>query len=445
MERLDRYYEGQQRLKHMGIVAPDELLTSFETIVNVPRMAVDEPTRRQTLKAFQRRGSAQADPALREAWEANNLDSQAPLVHKDRAVFGRTFVTVGSNEDDPGRPLVTAEDPTQMTCLIDNRRRRMVGALRKWRRDQHSVERLETLYLPDRTVWLSRRDGGHVVEDVDEHRLGQVPVVMFLNRPRVGQWLGTSEMADVIGMTDGIARLITNMLIAAETHAVPDKWAIGVSRGDFVDDEGNPLPTWETYFTAIKATANTDARFGQFQASGLDNFHASVNNMLAWCASVLGLPTRYAGQQSVNPAAEGAIRADEARLVKNVEMMNAIDGDSWSWVGALYERVRTGEWLPANALRVVWEDPATPTLAERADAFMKLYTQGILSREGVWDELGWDEARKDRERAYFAAEAADPAIDRIMRGISDAAAPTTGGAEMKAQLPESTATALEDK
>ena len=183
-----------------------------------------------------------------------------------------------------------------MTCLVDNRRRRMVGALRKWRRDALSLDAVETLYLPDRTVWLSQRDGSYVVEDVDEHRLGQVPVVMFLNRPRVGNWHGTSEMADVIGMTDGIARLITNMLIAAETHAVPDKWAIGVSRGDFVDDDGNPLPTWETYFTAIKATANTDARFGQFQPSTLDNFHASVNNMLAWCASVLGLPTRYAGQ-----------------------------------------------------------------------------------------------------------------------------------------------------
>lgn len=421
MERLDRYYEGRQRLRHMGIVAPDELLHSFETVVNVPRMAVDEPTRRQQLRSFQRRGSSQADPSLREAWEANNLDSQAPLVHKDRGVYGRTFVTVGSNEDDPERPLVTAEDPTQMTCLVDNRRRRMVAALRKWRRDPLAVERLETLYLPDRTVWLSQREGGYFVEDVDEHRLGQVPVVMFLNRPRVGNWVGTSEMADVIGMTDGIARLITNMLIAAETHAVPDKWAIGVSRGDFVDDEGNPLPTWETYFTAIKATANTEARFGQFQPSTLDNFHASVNNMLAWCASVLGLPTRYAGQQSVNPAAEGAIRADESRLIKNVEMMNALDGDSWAWVGSLYERIRTGDWLPANELRVVWEDPATPTLAERADAFMKLYTQGLLSREGVWDELGWDEPRKDRERAYFAAEAQDPAIERIMRGIGDAA------------------------
>ena len=426
MQRLDRYYEGQQRLQHMGIVAPDELLTSFETIVNVPRMAVDEPTRRQQLKAFQRRGSALADPALREAWEANNLDSQAPLVHKDRGVYGRTFVSVSTNEDDPEHPLITAEDPTQMSCLVDNRRRRMVGALRKWRRDPLAVERLETLYLPDRTVWLSQRDGSYVVEDVDEHRLGQVPVVMFLNRPRVGNWNGTSEMADVIGMTDGIARLITNMLIAAETHAVPDKWAIGVSRGDFVDDDGNPLPTWETYFTAIKATANTDARFGQFQPSTLDNFHASVNNMLAWCASVLGLPTRYAGQQSVNPAAEGAIRADESRLVKNVEGMNANDGDAWAWVMALYERFRTGEWLQSNEIRTLWENPATPTLSERADAMMKLNSQGLISREGVWDELGWDEARKDRERAYLAAEAQDPAIERIMAGIGEASQVTSG-------------------
>ena len=31
--------------------------------------------------------------------------------------------------------------------------------------------------------------------------------------------------------------------------------------------------------------------------------------------------------------------------------------------------------------------------------------QGILSREGVWEELGWSEARMERERARFEAEA----------------------------------------
>ena len=416
MERLDAYYDGRQRLEHLGLSAPSQLLRRFETVVNVPRMAVDEPVRRQVLKAFHRSGSSVDDPVLREAWEANNLDSQAPLVHKDARVYGRGVVTVSENEDDHDHPFITVEDPRQFSVLIDNRRRRMSSALRLWRDDADRRE-MATLYLPDRTMWLSQGTYGWVVDDVNEHRLGRVPVVLFLNRPRAGRWGGTSEMADVMALTDGVARLITNMLVAAETHAVPDKWVAGVSQGDFVGKDGKPLPTWETYFAAIKATANEKARFGQFAASDLKNFHDSVNNMLAWCAAVLGLPTRYAGQQSVNPAAEGAIRADEARLIRNVELMNAGDGDSWAWVMGLYERIRTDEWVANNEIRTLWHDPATPTKSQSGDYIMKLHAEGILSKEGAWDELGWDEARKDRERSYFESEAADPTIAQVLREV----------------------------
>ena len=195
-----------------------------------------------------------------------------------------------------------------------------------------------------------------------------------------------------------------------------------------MDRDGNPIPTWETYASVIKATSNTNAKFGQFQASDLKNFHESVRAMLSWCAGTLGLPLRYMGIEAVNPASEGAIVADEARLIKNVELMNAGDGDSWAWVGALYERFRTGAWLPANALRVVWENPATPTRAQIADAAVKLHAEGILSREGVWDEMGWDEARKDRERGYFAAEAEDPLIAGLMREVRGAGAGSGSGA-----------------
>lgn len=38
---------------------------------------------------------------------------------------------------------------------------------------------------------------------------------------------------------------------------------------------------------------------------------------------------------------------------------------------------------------------------------MKAKQAGIVSREGAWDELGWSEARKAKERAYFDAEADD--------------------------------------
>src|SRR5574344_1495850 len=93
LERLDSYYEGEQRLQHLGLALPPEL-QGFRVGVDVQRMAVDEPVRRQQLKAFQRSGSATADPVLREAWEANNLPSQSMLLHRDARVFARSFVTV---------------------------------------------------------------------------------------------------------------------------------------------------------------------------------------------------------------------------------------------------------------------------------------------------------------------------------------------------------------
>jgi hypothetical protein len=98
--RLERYHEGQQRLEHIGLAVPPEL-RHFETVVNVPRMAVSEPERRQSLRAFYRVGdSTKEDPALREAWEFNNLGSESTLMQTDEKLFGRSFVMVGTNSDD---------------------------------------------------------------------------------------------------------------------------------------------------------------------------------------------------------------------------------------------------------------------------------------------------------------------------------------------------------
>lgn len=415
LERLDSYYEGEQRLQHLGLALPPEL-QGFRVAVNVPRMAVDEPVRRQQLKAFQRSGSATADPVLREAWEANNLPSQSMLLHRDARVFARSFVTVSESEELGGLPRIQVEDPRQFNVFVNPRTRKVEAAVRYF--NSVAAGSWKTLFLPDQTIWLEDTAGNReVVVQRIQHNLGVVPVVGFINRPRAGRWDGRSEMADVIGLTDSIARMLTNLQVASETHAVPSRWVAGMSKGDFVDKEGKPIPVWEAYFTAIMMTANKDAKFGQFNASDLSNFHKSVDALLSYCAGVLGLPVRYFGQNTANPAAEGAIRADESRLIANVEAMNRVDGDSWCWVMGLYERLRTGEWPATNSIRAVWENPATSTLSERADAMMKLYSQGIISREGVWDEMGWDEARKDQERTYLAREASDPVTERIMRGI----------------------------
>lgn len=411
-EELDRYYRGEQHVQTLGLAVPPEL-RGFEFPFNWPRVAVDSIENRQEVKSLILPGKDTSDEALREGWEANNLDSESALLHNDILVQGEGFVSVSTNEDDDEHPLITVESPKGMIGMVDQRRRRLSACLRlysdpftAWAPDSG------TLYLPASTIWLRRSGAGAgpwEIEDRDDHGLGRVPIVWFLNRRRSSGWVGESEMADVLRPTDMAARALMNLQVAIETHSVPGKWAIGVNKADFIDaSTGEMNSTWKAYYTAIMATANKDAKYGQFEASDLDNFVKVITMLAQQVSAVTGLPARYLGQNPANPAAEGAIRADESRLVKNVERKNRSTGDGWGWVMGLYERFRTGEFPDGNRIRTEWHDPGTPTFSQKSDALQKL-SGGvpILSREGSWDELGWSEPRKDKERQYFRDQVAD--------------------------------------
>ena len=407
-ERLDAYYNGVHRLAQMGLAVPPSL-RSFETAVNWPRLTVDALEARLDVKTFYMPDGRRADAAI-EGWAYNNLDSESSLAHIDALVYGRSFVVVGANADDPAHPLVTVESPREITAEIDPRTRRITRALRVYGPSEVTGQPLHaTLYEPDSTTWFARRDGEKWQQTGrDDHRLGRVPIVMLVNRRRAGDFRGVSEMADVLGLTDAAARTLTNLQVAGETHAIPARWVSGVAKGDFVDAQGNPIPVWESYFTAMSATGNKDAKFGQFSASDLKNFHDTVNHYASLVASVTKMPATYLGLTTANPASADAIRSAEAPHVKLAERKQRAFGDAWAWVAALYERFRTGSWDNGNAMRTVWHDAATPTVAARADAIVKLNGGlPILSREGSWDELGWTEARKNTERARFEAESTD--------------------------------------
>lgn len=407
-QRFDRYYEGTQRLAHIGLAVPPEL-RKFETVLNWCRTVVDSVSDRMRMKAFYLPGEDRASEALRESWDYNNLDSESIAHHQEMLILGRGFVSVGANEEDPEFPLIQVENPRELAVDIDHRHRRLRAAVRVMPSENGSPGSPSSavLYLPDATVRVERYQGRWAVVDRDDHRLGRVPLVMFLNRRRVGQWTGVSEMVDAIPLVDAAARSLTNLQLAGETHSVPQKYVLGMSKGDFVDADGKPIPAWEAYFNAIWANQNKDAKVGQFAASDLSNFHNTVDHYASKLAGLYGLPARYVGITSVNPAAEGAIRAEEARLILNVEKKAALAGDGWGWVMGLVERFRTGEWVSGSRIKTDWFDAGTPTYAQRADALTKMYNsgQGILSREGVWEELGWSEARMERERSRFEAEA----------------------------------------
>lgn len=414
--QLDSYYEGVQRLKHLGLAVPAQL-RQFETVINIPRMAVDEVQRRMDVRFMIMPGEEKDSPELRAIYDDNNLESSLPMLFSDMLIFGRAYATVSAHET-TGEPVVAIEHAPDMAVLRDVRTHEVSAALRLYRDDSQSIQ-AATLYLPGVTILLDRSNRW-VVSRRLPHSLG-VPVVAFINRQRPGvkHSDGTSEMADVIGLTDSIARTITNMQVANETHAMPQKYVTGIDDKDFIDPKtGNLVPVWEAYFTSVWTLTNKDAKPGSFTAASMDNFTKTVDSMMAWCAAVLGLPTRFMGQQTVNPASEGAIKADEVRLIRNVERKESACGPDVGILMGQALSVAKGEPVNGNRIKTVWFDPATPTVAERADALQKLAGgKAIISREGAWDELGWSESRKEREREYFKAELIDDTIEYLGRDI----------------------------
>jgi len=421
--KLDAYYNGEQRLEQLGLAVPPEL-ERFLTIVAWPGTYADAVEERIDLEGFRLPGTTEADDELWRIWQANGLDEESQLAHLDALVLGRSFIVVGAGDDtpdapsaedgdgdrDPAIPLVTVESANEVNVELDPRTRRVVAAAKSY---QDGTVRRATLYLPDVTVWLERRNARWVELDRDEHELGVVPVVPIVNRPRLSRREGRSQFERVIGLTDAAARALTNAQLATEIMAIPQRYVLGASKGDFVDADGNQLTAWESYFGAIWALANKDAKVGAFSAADLSNFSNIVNHYAALVSGVTGLPMRFLGQSTTNPPSAEGIRADESRLIKTCERFHRGTGGSWEMAMRIVRRILDGKWNPElTQLETLWRDPATPTRAQQADAAVKLVGAGILPVEAAWEDMGYSAPRRTKLKALRDAErAADPVLE----------------------------------
>lgn len=441
LQRLDRYYEGTRVLDRIGLAVPPEL-SRFVTMVNWPRIAADSVEQRCDVEGFRLTGADEADDDLWEIWQANDLDEVSQLAHLDSIALGRSYLCVGTRSEDdplPNVPLITAEAPTDMIHEIDPRTREVKAVLRRVSPSE------ATLYLPNETIWLdgnTRRGWDEV--DRDEHNLGIVPVVPLLNRPRLNNRMGVSELSDVISLTDAACRALTDAQIATEVLAVPQRYVIGASNSDFVDEEGKPLTAWETYFGAVWALPNDEGKssVGQFAAADLKNFETMVNHYAALVSSQSSVPARYFGLTTTNPPSEGSIISDEVRLIMNARRKHRTLGGGWERAMRIARRLIDGDWNPDLArMETLWANPETPTMAQRADAVVKLTQANILPTEAAWEELGYSATRRKNLRRMLDEQLANdplkaaadafrtPPTDPAQVPASDVPAfdPTVGG------------------
>jgi hypothetical protein len=134
-------------LAQLGLAIPDEL-KQFTVMVNWPRLVVDAVEQRLDVTGFRMPGSDSADSALWDVWQYNNMDERAGFAHTDALAIGRSYVCVGTNDEDSEYPLMTVESPYEMVAIRDPRTHRVTAGLRMYGQERTSMGQSSTTVAP---------------------------------------------------------------------------------------------------------------------------------------------------------------------------------------------------------------------------------------------------------------------------------------------------------
>jgi hypothetical protein len=435
----DDYYAGQQPLQFLAPEVRQQVgnrLTSL--VINWPRVIVDSVQRRTYVEGFRLGVGGQADDELWRIWQANDLDEWSQLAHIDALVHGRAFLTVWGDDDDPQTPRIAAESAHQMTVSYKAGTRTVDAALKRWRDD--GVE-YATLYLPDQIVRYAAdapttsagatRNLPWAFDQSLPNPLGAVPVVPLVNRPRLRNLNGESELADIVPLADAVNKLATDMMVTSEFHATKRRWATGIqlpSVGGEVGEaerrrfQAEAAAYWDNATKGKTWLAGQGVQFGQFDEASLDNFAGAIRLLTSQIAAIGGLPPDDLGLNTTNPASAEARRAAETVLNNRANEKMRAWGGSYERTMRLAMAVQRGiplASLPTDlrGMETIWRDPETPTVAQTADAAVKLFMAGIIDAEQAQEDIGLTPVQREsiaKRRDIAASTAATADVEARM-------------------------------
>lgn len=458
LDHNDRYFEGDQPLKFVAPILERELGYRVSPIViNLALFSVDVYDNRLDIEGFRVQtrertivgpdgtftssvvGNSSAGDDVADVWEENEGSFISQQNHREGLALGRAYVMVGGGEDPGDAPVVTIESPFDAIHEDDPRTKKVRLGLKRWQDPDKT--RWMTLCRGDGSSTTWYRKGSEWVENAadatgpNEQRLcALVPFandmrVLGRTRPgKVDQRLGRSVFHPIISPLDGLNKFASDLMVSGEFHALPRRWGTGLNADDFVDEKtGKALDTFSMIAGRMWGTESKEAKFGQFDEADLSNFHETIKLLMQIVSIQLGLPGHYLLFQGDNPPSADAIRSSEAQLVKRSERKQQALSTRWEQVQrlVLMELGRGADARP-KMVETIWRDPSTPTIAQKADAIVKLVQardssgRSILPIEQARADLGYSPIEQDRMRDWDQNAIQDQQIAAAMRGLDDA-------------------------
>lgn len=433
IQKWDQYYRGRQAL---AFLHPDVQLQVGDRLqnllINYPRLVVNSLEERLDVEGFRLANESLPNRDMWRIWQANDFDLGSQRTHLRALRHGRSYVSVWAGRGSTGVPQMRAENAKNMTVSLEPGTDAIRAAFKGWKIDRTSYA---TLYLPDRIIklWqggdapkpLRGSKSAWVIRETIPNPLGVVPIVPFFNNFDDDVPGGESELADSVKIADAINKLATDMMVASEFHAMPRRWATGIEipqneEGERTREEARKF--WDMATAGKTWLGGPGVSYGQFNSADLKNFTDAIMMLATQLAALAGLPPHYVGVTHDNPASADAIRSAEASLVKRAQRKQRTFGEAWEDVMTLALWVRDGE-IPdgAESLESVWRSAETPTIAQKADAVVKLRQAGIITDNQAQEDMGYTPEQRqsmaDERMAAIGQQATAEVQARVAQAV----------------------------
>jgi Phage portal protein, SPP1 Gp6-like len=399
--RLDSYYEG--RCPFPKAIQEAKVTKAYRMLIGLADapwggLVVDSVLNRLEVTGISS-GDKSIDDALMEIWGSNDMGAESKLAHNASLVSGRSFALVWP--DEKGEPEIQLDNCSQMAVqYVSGSRRKRVAAMRSWEEGSKlyaTLYRADGLYKYvassednrrrlDNVTWEKRE-----VEDEDwplENPFNVVPVVELpVNRRlKPGEFgYARGEFEHCTSLIDRINLLTFLGLVVAFYMGFPLRGVIGekIRREVLKDDSGEPIldaagaeqfrqiPLFDPQAGGLFQLENANAAISEYKAAdrGNLNIYAELDQL----AAVTHTPRHYLplAQGMTNLSAD-AIRASEGSLIAKIPTHKSSLGSGWEGVLRLGGLMSEDEIVLPETAELQWSDHETRSLAERADAAVKL-------------------------------------------------------------------------
>lgn len=384
--------------------------------------------------------------ALWRIWQNNQMDAESKLGHLSALIDGRAFATVWPGDDGPEITLDAADQ--MIVMYAEGSRSRRVAALRCWvddsDREYATVYRRDGIYKFQRSKEQQagplRYRAGDVYWEIRQEPNGEWPVPNVFNvvpnveiainrRLRPGAFpYARGEFEHVLGLLDRINLLTFLGLVVAVWQGFPLRVVIGhiLDYEDILDSAGAPVLEADGVTVAQRAKApfdahadtlavleSPDAKLDQFSAA--DRRNLAVFAELDQLAVVTHTPRHYFPlEQGMHSISADAIRASEGGMHAKVTGHKASLGEGWEEVLRLAGRMSDDPIILPPGAKIKWKDHESRSMAERADAAVKVASLGL-----PWQFVAerWLNMTPD-EIARVEADVAAGQLDELVRGVT---------------------------